>query len=175
MPTYATLQLLVDEFTEIEVIKKSEFLPVDYNLTRLSRLPKLLRNYEPEQDPPEGILADVMAIPVQDLGQNENEKSPRKIKIMDDSDYPITWTLWAKDRTNDDAIGKIMGKPILIRNGIVPQPYKFSNGGIEIRKELNAIRIDFENDGALANQAKKLLEWYENRKNGGEQNNNVNE
>ena len=169
MPTYAPLQLLVDEDTEIKPIKKSEFLLVEYNLTRLSRLPKLLRNYEPEQDPPEGILADVMAIPVQDLGQNENEKSPRKIKIMDDSDYPITLTLWGKDRVNDDAIGKIMGKPILIRNGIVPQPTSYSNGKVEIRKDLNAIRIDFSNDdGPLANQAKKLSEWYENRKNGGE-------
>ena len=76
MPTYAPLQLLVDELTVIDPIKRCEFLLVDYNLTRLSRLPKLLRNYEPEQDPPEGILADVMAIPVQDLGQNETEKSP---------------------------------------------------------------------------------------------------
>ena len=88
---------------------------------------------------------------------------------MDDSDYPITLTLWGKDRVNDDAIGKIMGKPILIRNGIVPQPTSYSNGKVEIRKDLNAIRIDFSNDdGPLANQAKKLSEWYENRKNGGE-------
>ena len=168
MPTYATLQLLVDELTVIDPIKRCEFLLVEYNLTRLSRLPKLLRNYEPEQDPPEGILADVMAIPVQDLGQNENEKSPRKIKIMDDSDYPITLTLWGKDRANDDAINEIMGKPILIRNGIVPQPTNYSNGKVEIRKDLNAIRIDFSNDIGLVNHAKKLSEWYENRKNGGE-------
>ena len=168
MPTYAILQLLVDEYTEIDAIRKSEYMSVDYDLTRLSRLPRLLRKYEPEQDPPEGILADVMAIPVQDLGQNENEKSPRKIKIMDDSDYPIILTLWGKDRANDDAIDKIMGKPILIRNGIVPQPNDYSNGKVEIRKHLNAIRIDFENDVALTNQARKLSEWYEKRKNGGE-------
>ena len=94
MPTYAPLQLLVDELTVIDPIKRCEFLLVEYNLTRLSRLPKLLRNYEPEQDPPEGILADVMAIPVQDLGQNETEKSPWKIKLMDDSESPITQSPW---------------------------------------------------------------------------------
>ena len=59
-------------------------------------------------------------------------------------------------------------KPILIRNGIVPQPTSYSNGKVEIRKDLNAIRIDFSNDIGLVNQAKKLSEWYENRKNGGE-------
>ena len=77
-------------------------------------------------------------------------------------------TLWGKDRANDDAINEIMGKPILIRNGIVPQPTSYSNGKVEIRKDLNAIQIDFSNDNALGNQAKKLSEWYENRKNGGE-------
>ena len=111
-------------------------------------------------------MADVFAIPVLDFGQNDNEKSPRRIKIMDDSEYIVTWTLFGKDRNNDDAINAIMGKPILIRNGIVPQPYN-SNGKVEyqIRKELNAIRIDFEDDVGLAKQAKKLSEWYENRKN----------
>ena len=77
---------------------------------------------------PEGEFMDLTAIPVQDLGGDH----PRRIILQDESGE-IVWTLWDEDAKNDRKIEFLMGKCILIRNGLI----KYFPGMIYFFLDLN--------------------------------------
>ena len=85
MPTYALLQLEFDVKSTIQLVKQSHREPVDYLPIELNMVAKKLQLYKPEQDPPEGVYVDVIAIPVKDFGKGPNAKSPRRIQLIDQS------------------------------------------------------------------------------------------
>ena len=168
MPTYALLQIEFDLKSTIELVKASHREPVEYLPIDLKTVAKKLQLYKPEQDPPEGIYVDVIAIPVKDFGKGPNARSPRKIQLIDQSETKVIWTLWGKDVYNDRAIETILHKPILIRNGIAVKRELTFKTEIQLRKELCATRRleDFENHGKdfkVLKIMEKLAAWYYQR------------
>ena len=171
MPTYALLQILFDEKSTIQLVKSSHREPVEYLPIDLKTVTKKLQLYKPQQDPPEGIYVDVIAIPDMDLGRGPNPKSPRRIRLIDQSETKIIWTLWDKDASNDRAIETILHRPILIRNGIAVKNERTLKTEIQLRKELCSIRRleDFENHGKdfkILKIMEKLAAWYYQRSGG---------
>ena len=113
-PTYAAYQLVLDEESKITRLTPVEVITEP--IKDLAEIPKLV-----EEDSI-GEFLNLIAVPVEDLGSNypEDEKSPRRIKMVDQkSKFEITWTLWNEDKDASERTDKMMGKPILIRNGIV--------------------------------------------------------
>ncbi len=144
-PTFAKHQILLTEESKIERVKDDKRLPVFYRPLALADLKQTL-----SKDPP-GSHADIIAIPIEDLGI-KSENGPRKLKLIDDSGGEIIWSLWDNDTINDKAIEKIMNRPVLIRNGVVD----FFNGVWQVRKELCSVRLD---TGAIA-KMQDLQDWF---------------
>lgn len=129
LPTFAKYQLQLDENSSVAKVKDSARLTVTYKPCLLSSLKDNIdRN---------GDYTDIIAIPVEDLGG----KHPRRLLLTDDTNKYVTWTLWGDDATNEDAIAKVMHRPVLIRNGLVKW-FEGFDGEWQIRKDICAIRID---------------------------------
>ena len=99
----------------------------------------------------DGEFLDIVAIPVMDLGGHH----PRRI-ILQDEHGEITWTLWDEDATDDNFIENMMGRCVLIRNGIV----KYFGGFKEwqVKKNLDSIRTDF-----AIRRMERLQTWYDDQ------------
>ena len=99
----------------------------------------------------DGEFRDIVAIPVEDLGGDH----PRRI-ILQDEHGEITWTLWDDDAINDRVLENLMGRCVLIRNGIV----KYFGGFEEwqVKKNLDSIRTDF-----AIKRMERLQAWYDDR------------
>ena len=116
---------------------------VIYRPRKLGRIPSEIKD-------PEGEFTDLAAIPVQDLGGNH----PRRVILQDESGE-IVWTLWDEDAKNDRKIADLMGKCILIRNGIVKYFPGFE-GEWQVKKPLESIRTDL-----ALKRMQMVQDWYD--------------
>ena len=94
-----------------QVYQVHEEIPIVYNPIKLGDVPsEILKTSDGKR------FLDIAAVPICDLGGDH----PRRIIMQDDSEFKneITLTLWGDDAIDEKRIKKIMGKPILIRNGL---------------------------------------------------------
>ena len=115
-----------------------------YRPTKISKIPSVVY---PDSD---GEFLDIVAIPVEDRGGSH----PRRI-ILQDEGGSITWTLWDEDATNDRLIDSLMGRCILIRNGIVKHFDGFG-GEWQVKKNMGSVRTDF-----AIERMERLQAWYD--------------
>ena len=130
-------------------------LPIDLNMVA-----KKLQLYKSEQ-----LYVDVIAIPDKDFGIGRNVKSPRRLRLIDQSENKVILTLCGKDALNDQAIRSILHKPILIRNAIAYKHKLPFREEIQLSKELCEIRRleDLEILGKnfkIVRRMEKLAAWY---------------
>ena len=112
LPTYAEYQIILDEESEIFRAKKEPIIyqPID----NLAEIPELVSTDSI------GEFLDIIAKPVWDFDSHtDDESSPRRIKMVDNSGQDIVWTLWNEDKDNIEEIQKLMDRPLLFRNAIV--------------------------------------------------------
>ena len=96
-----------------QVYRVHEEIPITYDPVKLGDVPSEIKKTENGKK-----FLDIAAVPVYDFGEPRNPGSPRRIIMKDESDCGITLTLWGEDAVDEKKIKQIMGKPILIRNGL---------------------------------------------------------
>ena len=113
LPTYAEFQIILDEDSDIFGLKKE---PLVYHpLADLATIPQVVSQESI------GEFLDIIAIPVMDFNSHyeDNDSSPRRIKMVDHSGQDIVWTIWNEDKQKIGQIKKLMYRPLLFRNSIV--------------------------------------------------------
>jgi len=153
LPTDAQYQIELDGKSRMMELKT---VPILYRPVKLAEIPKIIKNNkEPRK------FLDIAAIPVKDFGGDY----PRRIEMMDETGVPFTLTLWGEDAVDENRIQQIMGKPVLIPNGLCHYFRGYEGGRVPSEWQITHARLNTMKLSAKGSSLKTLKKWYRCKRN----------